>query len=338
MSYFQQIKDKARYQELLDKVLFKTFFHILEWENFLEKEFKWLKFEHYLYKDQAILSLAKYKIFGKEKLVSHPFCEYGGVLPLVKKIDAKEFEQSLFSEFKIPFKINLHPWILNYFENFQIENRESWRSTYWIENFSKLTKEQFLASFRYDIRHSIKNAERQGFSFEECQSDKDIKEFYEIYIKTVRRHKNIPLSYSFFEFFQKSSKIFFIKINKKIATGSIFLFYKPFIHYFITASDYNFRKSGVNHLLLWNIIKNYNNKDYDFLDLGATKKGSNLEIFKRGWRGKKLPIYELVKEDKSSFPPFATARVRDSKLRSILGFLPSCLIKKISPYLLKYKL
>ncbi len=331
MSYFQQIKDKTKYQELLGRVLFKTFFHGLDWEEFLEKEFKWLKFEHYLYKDEAILSLARYKFLGKEKLVSHPFCEYGGVLPLVEKIDAIEFEQSLFSKFETPFKINFHPWSLNYFENFKEADTQSWRNTYWIQNLSKFKKEEFLTSFRYDVRRSIKNAEKQGFSFEECKSDKDLKEFYEIYIKAVRRHKNVPLSYSFFEFFWKSSKFFFIKKGTKIITGSIFLFYKPFIHYFITASDYNFRKSGANHLLLWNIIKNYNNKGYDFLDLGATKKGSNLEIFKRGWRGKKLPIYELSNQ---SFK----RELRDSKLRSILGFLPSCLIKKISPYLLKYKL
>ncbi len=331
MNNFQRIENKEKWLELFNKVLFKTFFHSLEWEEFLEKQFKWLKFEHYLYKDEAILSLARYNFLGKEKLISHPFCEYGGPLPLIEKIDAKEFEQNLCSEFQTPFKINLHPWILNYFEDLKTENTESWRNTYWIENLSKLKKEEFLASFRYNTRRSIKKAEEQNFSFEECHSDKSLKEFYDLYIKTVKRHENIPFPYSFFEFFWKSSKIFFIKANGKIATGSIFLFYKPFIHYFISAADYNFRKLDVNHLLLWYVIKNYIGKDYDFLDLGATKKGSSLEIFKRGWRGKKLPIHELSSQ-------LSRNKLRDSKLRSILGFLPPFLIKKLSPYLLKYKL
>ena len=103
------------------------------------------------------------------------------------------------------------------------------------------------------------------------------------------------------------------------------------IRAYITASDYNFRKFGVNHLLLWQVIKKYAGKQYDFLDLGSTKKGSNLEIFKRGWRGKKLPIYELSSQ-------LAKNRLRDSKLRNVLGFLPSFLTTKLSPYLLKYKL
>lgn len=331
MPPFQKIDNKKEWQDLIDRALFKTFFHNLEWEEFLERNLKWLKFERYLYKDKALLSFCKYKVLGEEKLISHPFCEYGGPLPLVEKIDGGKFKQDLFSEFKTSFGINLHPRILNYFENLEPEITEAWRDTYWLENFSKLKKEEFLGSFRYDIRHSIKKAEKQDFSFEECQSDKGLKEFYGLYVKTVKRHKSIPLPFSFFEFFWKFSKIFFIKSNKKIVTGSVFLFYKPFIHYFITASDYNFRKFGVNHLLLWQVIKNYAGKDYDFFDLGATKKGSNLEVFKRGWRGKKLPICELSNQ-------LPRGKLRDSGLRNILGFLPVSLIKTLSPHLLKYKL
>jgi len=331
MSYFQKIEDKEKWQELLSKALFKTFFHTLEWEEFLEKELGWLRFDRYLYKDELLLSLAKYKVLGKEKLISHPFCEYGGPLPLVEKIDGEKFKQDLFLEFESPLEINLHPWMLNYLKDFKLEKAESWRSTYWIKDFSKLRKEKLLASFRYDVRHSIKRAQKQGFSFEECQSDTNLKEFYSLYVKIIKRHKNIPLPYSFFEFFWKFSKIFFLKSNKKIITGSIFLFYRPFIHYFITASDDNFRKLGINHLLLWRVIEKYAGKHYDFLDLGATKEGSKLEIFKRGWRGKKIPIYELSGQ-------LSKSRLRDSGLRNVLGLLPLFLTEKISPCLLKYKL
>ena len=44
MRNFQKIENKEEVRNLLDKVLFKTFFHKLEWQEFLEKEFKWLKF------------------------------------------------------------------------------------------------------------------------------------------------------------------------------------------------------------------------------------------------------------------------------------------------------
>ncbi len=82
--------------------------------------------------------------------------------------------------------------------------------------------------------------------------------------------------------------------------------------------------------LLWNKIKESCGRNFKVFDFGGTRRGSTLEIFKRGWGVKRYPIFELknLKESK----------LRDSKLRNISNFLPSFLIKKLSPYLLKYKL
>src|SRR3989338_9048203 len=101
---FIKITDKNEWQVLLDKVLFKTFFHFLEWEEFLEKSFKCLKFERYVYNEECLLSLAR--VGGK--LISHPFCEYGGPLPLTEKIDGEFFRRDLFSEFKGCIRISFH--------------------------------------------------------------------------------------------------------------------------------------------------------------------------------------------------------------------------------------
>jgi hypothetical protein len=320
---FSKITNREQWQALLDKALFKTFFHNLAWEEFLEKEFKWLKFEHYNYQNLALLSLARVR----GKLISHPFCEYGGALPLVEKIDGEIFKKDLLAEFKEPLKINLHPKIFEYFGKLDFNPTDSWRNTYWIENVSQLKPEELLSSLRYDIRHSIKEAEGQGFTFQECDNLEDLKAFYKLYCRTVRRHKNIPLPFSFFEFFSHSAKIFLLKSGKRIATGSVFLSYPPFIHYFITAADDHFRKQGVNHLLLWNVIKKYLGQDYQYFDLGATRKDSSLEMFKRGWRGKELPIFEITNGSNG-------LSLRQSPLRNILSILPSCLAKKA----IKYKL
>ena len=125
-----------------------------------------------------------------KKLISHPFCEYGGPLPLVKKINGQEFQKDLFFEFQLPVRINLHPHLLNYFEGFNL--KEGGRNTYWIKNLSKLGTGEFLSSLRYDIRHSIKKAEKR-FGFVDDPSEKDLEEFYNLYVKTMKRHKNLHL-------------------------------------------------------------------------------------------------------------------------------------------------
>lgn len=332
MNNFQQIKDKIKYQELLDKVLFKTFFHSLNWEEFLEKEFKWLKFEHYLYKDEAVLSLARYNFLGKEKLISHPFCEYGGVLPLKTNISGRELKINLFKEFKLELKIKFHPEIPKHFKEFGLKEPESANDTYFIEDIDKKNEQEIYSSFRKTLRHSIKKAENEKIKLEKCKNENDLRLFYNLYLKTIKRHKTIAYPFSFFEYFFKFSnaEIVLAKYEDRIIAGNIFLFYDKFVHYFLNASDYNYRNKRPTYLILWNQIKNCLQKEYKAFDLGGTGRNSQLEIFKRGWGTKKYPIFELKN--------FKQDRTKSLGLRNIFGFLPSFFIEKISPYFLKHKL
>lgn len=317
-SKFLKIDNKKEWQDFLNRVLFKTFFHNLEWEEFLEKNFKWLKFERYVWRDKALLSLAR----AKGRLISHPFCEYGGPLSLVEKIDGGSFKNNLFSEFKKPIKISFHPHLLNYFQNETRSGRvSSGRVTYFVEGSPNLRK---------TTRHEIKKAQAQSLQIEKCQNPKDLNNFYNLYIKSAKRHKIPAYPFSFFQYFWQSpdSEIILAKFKNKVIAGSVFLLYDKFIHYFQNAVDEKYRNLGANYLILWHQIQNYPNRVFDF---GGTRKGSPLEIFKRGWGGKEYPIFEL-----SNLP--SENRLRESKLRNIFGLLPPFLIKKLSPYLLKYKL
>lgn len=332
MSLFQKIDDKREYQELLDKVLFKTFFHTLEWEGFLEKEFNWLKFEHYLYRKELLLSFARYKILGKEKILSHPFCEYGGPLPLKEGINGREFKKELFSSFKDFLKISFHPQIPRYFKNLGLKEPDSSRDTYFIENIHQRGEEEVYSSFRKTLRHSIKKSQQNNLEIKKCQREDELRFFYNLYLKTAKRHRTIPYPFSFFKYFltSESSEIILAYYKGKIIGGSIFLFYDKFVHYSLNASEQRYRDLGASYLILWNQIKNYLGKNYQIFDLGGTRRGSSLEVFKRGWGAKRYPIFEIKN--------FQETKLRKSKLRNIFAILPSLLIEKSSPYLLRYKL
>lgn len=332
MNYFQKIIKENEWQELLEKALFKTFFHNLEWEKFLEKNFKWLKFERYLYKNEALLSFAKYKIFGQERLISHPFCEYGGPLPLKNEIDGREFRTNLFSDFQTKFQISFHPQMTKYFKNIHLKEGDSSRDTYFIEDFQKKTANQIFSALRKTLRHSIKKGEEKDIIIKKCQNEIELKEFYRIYLETSKKNKTIPYPLSFFQYFlnYKDNEIILAKIKNKIIAGSVFLFYSKIVHYFLNASKEQYKDFGVNHLILWNQIKNYEGQNYQIFDLGGTKRNSSLEIFKRGWGAKKYSIFELKN--------FSETKIKESKLRNILSVVPSFLMEKLSPNLIKYKL
>lgn len=336
---FLKIDDKQEWRVLLSKTLFRTFFHNPEWEEFLEKNFSWLKFEHYNWQDKALLSLARVKVFGKEKLISHPFCEYGGPLPMVDKIDIREFKQNLLSEFKYPIRISFHPQLFNYFQGDpKNEFGPSERVSYWEHGQLDLREGRHgQLDLRKTTAHEIEKARGNSLKIEECQNSEDLQSFYNLCVKSAKKHRVPVYPFSFFEYFfvlsqavLPEAKIVLAKKNDRIIAGSVFLFYGKFVHYFQNAIDEKYKNLGANYLILFDQINKFlaENKIFDF---GGTRIGSPLEVFKKGWGGKPYPIFELknYKEELS---------LRGSKLRYIFGWLPPFLIKKISPGLLKYKL
>ena len=302
----------------------------------MESRFKWLKFERYLYKDRVLLSLAR---VGK-KLISHPFCEYGGPLPLVEKIDSEQFKQDLFSEFKTPVEISFHPRLTDYFFNVSrtvldtpyvlrdqsqkyaiAENYDRGRVSYFIEKFPP--------SLRKTTRHEIEKAKTKNLQIEKCQNQQDLNRFYDLHLKSAKKHRVPAYPFSFFKYFFQSpqAEIILAKYRNRVVAGSVFLFYDNFIHYFQNAVDERYKKLGANYLILWRQMEKMGGRIFD---LGGTRQGSSLQTFKEGWGGREMPIYELKNYKEND--------LRNSKLRNIFGILPPFLVKKISPYLLKYKI
>lgn len=333
MKNFRRI-DKKEAQKLLDKVPFKTFFHSLQWHEFLEKEFRWMKFEYYTYNDEALLPLARFKVFGKEKLISLPFCEYGGSLPIKSGIKFEEFEKDIFSEFKENIKIKFHPEILKYFGKQQTtkngQNCDVFTS--WIENLKNTNEEQLLASFRKTLRYEIRDAQQKDLLIKKCENLKELKQFYNLYVINLKRKKTVPYPFSIFEFLYHNpdTEIILAVFRDKVIGGNLFVNYGKFIHYFFSASDYNYKDFGVSYLLLWSKMKDLIGRD-KILDLGATPKDSSLDVFKRGWGGKEYPILQLGIKKSSE-------KLRVSKLRNLWGLLPNFAIRKLGPLLIKYRI
>lgn len=340
MNTFQKIENESEWKDLLGKVLFKTFFHTLEWESFLEKEFSWIKFERYAWGDDLILSVARCRLFGKEKLVSHPLCEYGGPLPLKDGVDWGSFSQNFLEFFGTKARIKFHPYVFNSPQPLPIGRQALLTlkgggvSTFWIEDFSKKAAEDLWQEFRKTLRQEIRKSEEGGITVSECQGKEELAQFYKLYLDAVRRHKNIPLPFSALNFFLSNSeaKIFLAKKDDIVAGGSIFLFYKPFIHYFISASDKRFREWNIGHRILWHAMQKYVGRPtsgIDYFDLGGTRKGSALEVFKRGWGAKEHAVYEIGTE---------RGGMRNSYLRNVLGAIPTGVMKHINYYVLWMKM
>lgn len=322
MGNFQRL-NKPEFRALLDKTLFKTFFHSVEWHEFLENEFKWLKFEYYSYKNEALL------VFGRigKKLISLPFCEYGGPLLLKSGFNWRSFEEDVLSEFGKNIKIKVHPYSPD------IPTVETALSSYFLSGLKNTSEQEIWGLIRKTLRHEIKHAQQQNIEIRPSKDLKEVRKFYDLYVANLRRKKTISYPWHLVQFLcqNASSELLLAFYKGKIVGGALFLQYNRISHYFLSATDHKYRNLGIAHLLIWEKIKSLINKDI-VLDLGASPRGSKLEIFKQGWSNAEYPIYQIgIKRAEESF--------RSSKLiRFIWGLLPNFIIKKLSSYLIKYRL
>lgn len=339
MANFQKIESKKELQELLDNVLFKTFFHELEWQEFLEREFGWLRFEHYLYKDELLLGLGR---IGK-RLISLPFCEYGGPLPVKENFNLEEFGKDVLKNFE-NIKIKFHPTILKFSEVQPPKSPEikGPTCTYWINNLDKLNEDALFSSFRLSTKQRIRKGSKENLLISKCENRKDLKEFYEIYVKTMKKNRTVCYPVQVFEFLQQKSletemiDFLIVKEKGKIVSGIVVLFYSDIAHYYLSAMEQKYvRKNKLNpmYFVLWEEIKKIaNSGKANVFDFGGTKIGSSLEEFKRGWAAKQYPIWTIESGQA------AQEKLRQSKLRDVWGLLPNFLVKIISPYIIKYRL
>ena len=321
---FRKIENREEWQALAKGVLFKTFFHSWEWEGFLESQFPWMKFEHYNWKNEALLSLAR----TEKKLISHPFCEYGGPLPLVQEIDGQTLQQDLFEEFKTPLKISFHPHLLNYFKGFNTE--DSPRETYLLENISKLNIETIGDRNRHRQRNK---ALESGLTVEKCQTENDLKLFYNFYVKSLKKHKALVYPFSFLKFFLKNpqAEILLVKQRDRVVGGNVFLICGKNIHSFLCGFDEKYRKLGAHTLVLWSELKWKQRDGFETFDFGATKRGSSIGDFKNRWGASAYPVFELKNY-------VGESKLKDSFLRDVWRYLPTSLVKVLSRRLIKYKL
>jgi len=313
--------NKEKYKEFLDKALFKTFFHSPEWHEFLEKEFKWLNFEYYLWRSELLFAFVRVD----NKLISLPFCEYGGPLPLEAKSNFEDFNKDVLQEFK-NIKIKFHPLVL-------AGNGNSDVLTHFIDDLDKKNEKELRNSFRKTLRHSIRHAQENGLEIKKCSDLEQLRKFYNLYVSTLKRKLTVPYPFAIIEhlFKQKETEILLVFYKNKIIGGDLFLHYSGIIHYFLSVSDYKHRNLGASYLVLWEKIKKSLQRDYKIFDFGASPKGSSLEIFKRGWGGKEYPILQIgIKRSEEN--------LRSSELRKIWGILPNFLVKKFSPSLIKYRI
>ena len=154
-------------------------------------------------------------------------------------------------------------------------------------------------------RKAIRNAESYGIVVKDI-AEKELSEFYKLYLRNMRAFGSPPYSKRFFSNFFKHmisnnmGKILGAYYNQKLVSALVGYCYKDRVHIIISVSDDKFLSYRPNEAVHWNFIKYAINSDYKYFDFGRVREDSGQFRFKKEWGCELKDLnhyYLLIKAD-----------------------------------------
>jgi lipid II:glycine glycyltransferase (peptidoglycan interpeptide bridge formation enzyme) len=152
--------------------------------------------------------------------------------------------------------------------------------------------EKLFTSFASSVRGAIRKAVKGGITAEVGDSLESVRTFYQLHLRTRRRHGLPPQPFRFFQNLQEEllrKKLGFVLLARAASrpiAGAIFLRTSKRGLYKYAASDERYQQFRGNDLVLWEGIKFLAETGARSLHLGRTSlDNSGLRRFKLGWGG-----------------------------------------------------
>jgi len=162
--------------------------------------------------------------------------------------------------------------------------------------------ETLWEAFRASTAQAVRQALRNKLNVEILDTSQAVREFYQLHVRTRRRHGLPPQPAKFFvnicQTIIKPGLGFVILVREGVRTiaGAIFFRFHKHAVYKFAASDPEFARKRGNNLVLWEAIKFLSRRGAEFLDMGRTSlTNEGLRRFKLSWGAQEwmLPYYRF---------------------------------------------
>ncbi len=145
------------------------------------------------------------------------------------------------------------------------------------------------------VRRRIRHAEKQNLTVSEGTDQESIKQFFELLVKTRRRHgvPPQPLAWlqNLIECMGQSATIHLARKNRQTVATILTLRYGKTMYYKYGASDARFHDLGAIPFLLWRAIEKAIHDGLEELDMGRSDcDNPGLIQFKERWRAKRSSL------------------------------------------------
>jgi FemAB-related protein (PEP-CTERM system-associated) len=261
-----------------------TFFHLIGWKNVIEKTYKHKSYYLIAKEEGEIkgilpLFLMKSVVFGK-KLISVPFCDYGGVCA------NDEQTKNLFIE---EAKKITKEKCADYLELRQLHGNccgVITKDLYFTLILDLKPDSDFLwMNFSKKVRNAIRKAVKSNLVV--TMGKEYINEFYDIFSKNMRDLGTPVHNFNFFKNilreFPNQANILITSYEEKIVGAMFLLQFKDAIYAPWVSSDRQYFHFNPNNMLYWEAIKYGCEKRFKYFDFGRSKWNSGTFRFKKPW-------------------------------------------------------
>jgi len=297
-----------KWLEFLDKHPHGSIYHHLLWLKVLENESgqKIIKLVCTNENDEIVgifpLQYTKGFPFGvggvlaTKRLSSLPRSPIGGPLVADSSVAKLMIEKAiglLKDDYDRLLQIKSYEIDLN--EKVESLNKYLWREIY-IKTIPSYPDEIRFGNSRNHaaVKRAVNKAKRSGVMFRVADSEEDLRNWYPIYLDTMRFHISPARSFHFYKDLWEELKpkglmqlvlAEYEENGKKIiVAGSVLFFYNKVVTYAFNGSSRKHLELRPNDILHWEAIFNAQKDGYKFYDLGEVSKDhSGLAAYKKKW-------------------------------------------------------
>jgi FemAB-related protein (PEP-CTERM system-associated) len=294
--------DEREYQRFIEENP-SPFEYTLAWRKIMETHFGFKSFHIICKKEGQIcgaLPLFKAKGFFGTRLVSTPYATYTGILADNEETKKSiiDFSKHLVKKEKVNF-LEIREQTENI--NFDLKMKKK------VFNFSLKLSDDYSRVWKTlpkgSVRWGIKKAIRNGLTWEVGNSEKDLDQFYKLFLQT-RKFRGVPgYPYKYLKEILNSFdvKIYTTKLKEKAIASIFLIYYKKEVRYAFGGAlhDRELMKMQPYHLILWEAIKDACLNDYAIFNFGGSSLSANeggLYGFKKKWADEiiELPYYYIL--------------------------------------------
>jgi hypothetical protein len=148
-----------------------------------------------------------------------------------------------------------------------------------------------------NLFRNIAKSEKAGVRVREGRGDSDLRDFYRLYLATMRRHRSLPRTWRQISLDQALLgpsgvfRLFIAEYESRPVAAAIFHAYRDTVDLLYNGSDEAARDLRPNFALYWHAISWAIEHGYRRFDWGEAQEGGPLSRFKAQWSAEPVPAY-----------------------------------------------